>query len=666
MTTPLADLFPPATTPLRSRANRTPSRVPPCVPPLVLFVLALTVRLWHLRSESLWLDEGYTLLFSRMHFPQLILVGGAHEHPPLYYIVVHALLALHDSPFVPRYVSAVAGALCIVAVYLLGERLMNRAAGTIAGLFALISPFQVWYSQDGRAYELASLFVLLSYLLAWRCREQPSRAAVVGYGLTTALALYTEYTVLFVLVPQILLLHSARRPSRRALVTGAIIAALLFVPWVGTVALDAKSIAGSYWIPPPSADAVASTWLQFLLVRTPCPSPPCTGSQVPLPFLAGNEVLIVAIIIALIAATGLTAWMKGRLVPLMLSAWALTPFILVLIIATKWSLYLDRVFLDASFAVYLLLGGLISLTLRRTWSLVPGAALGLGLLAVAGGANVLMWQNAVNPDWKTPARDLAAAWRPGEGVAYVPGVLAQVVTAYTPSRWRHRHTLTLWYHAYLDVPGWQRFATLTDDQLRSRQLARFARGRTRVWLVSEDYVGLNDTRRWFETHGFYCALSQIYTGDTRIELWSRLSVPTIGPTALPWSSTGWSTEGTVTTTAIALTERGTASAQRSFDLRPEHAYSVNVNYLGMPPANPAINVQVYDARGNLISGYVDRFGRYLTGYPRTEWYDLPADGAWLSEPFGFISPPGAARATITLSNGWGTSEWRNIAVYMSR
>jgi hypothetical protein len=63
---------------------------------------------------------------------------------------------------------------------------------------------------------------------------------------------------------------------------------------------------------------------------------------------------------------------------------------------------------------------------------------------------------------------------------------------------------------------------------------------------------------------------------------------------------------------------------------------------------------------------ISRFGRLLDTFPRTEWYHLPVNGAWLTQPFGFVAPPGAVRATLRVQNLWGTCYWRHLAVYRQR
>jgi hypothetical protein len=90
-------------------------------------------------------------------------------------------------------------------------------------------------------------------------------------------------------------------------------------------------------------------------------------------------------------------------------------------------------------------------------------------------------------------------------------------------------------------------------------------------------------------------------------------------------------------------------------VRQGSAYSVNVEYRGIPPAYPQISLTVRDAAG-----------RTLAVYPRTQWYSWPVTGIWQSQPFGFVAPPGAEQATLQLGTLWGLSSWRHIVVYRER
>lgn len=652
-----------------------------------LALVALALRLYQIGNESLWLDEAYTLLFSGLPLDRLFTVGGAHEHPPFYYLIVHFLLNLWNSPVAPRLVSAVAGSLSVLVMYALGAKLFGRLAGLMAAGLLAVAPFHVWYGQEARAYELAGLFVLLSYLCLFEALDRPRRAVWVAYAASMALALYSEYTTVFVLVPQLLLMLRARRAEQmRSLLFAWLGAAAAFAPWFVTVVFDASSIAGNYWIPSPSWDSVAGTALEFLGLRTPCPSPPCSGSEATFPIVYGNEGAVAAAVILAAAILLVLAIVRRRLTLGVLTVWLILPFVLVLLIAMKRSLYLDRVFLDATFPLYLLLGAAIArLTRHRVGAGVAVTTIAILMIPAIGNTR-LVYANPTKPDWRSAARDFSLAYRPGQAVVFNPGTLRTLLAAYLPGGWHATQERPIWYHSYLDVPGWQqRYATLVrtdtsdervdlqkrliklDNDLRNRELADIAPER-QAWLITEDYAGFNDTRRWFVTHGFHLLLSEIYFNDSRIELWDHGLPRDIGPAAMVDDGFGpsWRRSGNVRTTGGIARERGRSSMERSFPVREGATYVANVEYRGYPPAYPLVAVRTYDRNGRAVGSMTDRFGRLLDSFPRTEWYDLPVNGVWLSEPFGFVAPPGAVRATFTLQTLRGECDWRHIEVYRER
>jgi mannosyltransferase len=633
-----------------------------------LGLFALAIRLFGINHESLWLDEGYTLLFSRLPLPQLFIVGGAHEHPPLYYLVVHAVLSIHHAFLVPRIVSAVAGSLAVVALGLLGARLFTKETGLIAASLLAISPLHVWYGQDGRAYELAGLFVLLSYLTLVEAVHRPRRWVWIAFVLATLGALYTEYTTVLVLVPQALFWQEARRTdSVRSLLLSWFGVFLGFAPWLGVLAQDAASISTSYWIPTPTLDAVVTTILEFVGAVTPCTSPPCFGSSAGVPILAGHHVEVAMGAVGLVAVAALIAARQRSLRLILLLTWLIVPFAVVLLLAVRRSLYLDRVFLDATFPLYLLLAAsAVAAWTKRTLKPILAPILIVAVLSIANLPAV--YGTDGRPDWRPLAHDLGSAYRTGQAVIFYPGVVRPLVAAYLPGGWHATSDRSMWTRTYSDVPGFQakfppvhspfvqvRYAA--EAELRNWEMTKFTRGIRQVWLVTLDYSGETDTRRWLGTHGFHLLLSESYQlGGNRIELWDRGMPAELGPAVIPPGfGSGWSRVGSVTVHGGQATERGNAQLVRSFAVQPGDAYSANIEYRGMPPSRNYASIDAFDRNGKL-----------LESFPHTKWYDLPVNGVWISQPLGFVAPPGAARAILRLHTFRGEGSWRNVAVYRER
>ena len=639
-------------------------RVPPAAIGLGLGVLALALRLSTINHEALWLDEGYTLLFSGLPFPQLLTVGGAHEHPPLYYLIVHFLRSVDNWYLMPRLVSAVAGSLVVVAVFFLAGYLYGRTAGILAASFVAIAPIHVWYGQDGRGYEIATLAVVLSYLTLFHALDEGRRWWAL-YSVATAACLYSEYTTAFALVPQLFLAVRAYRCGRlRPLLLSWGAAALLFAPWIGVLVGNASQVVSSYWIPHPTFSTLATTTMEFLGLLTPCPEDPCQGVLAPIPGLTTAVTTLTTMLIVAVLLLTVIAVVRGKDRAYTLALWLWLPFAIVIILAYRRPLYIDRIFLDDTPALYILVAaGLTWLGshLRAAYSLI----LPIVLVSSLSLANIA--QAHSNPDWRSAARDFASAYRPGQSVIFYPGVTASIVHAYLPG-WHATYERPLWYRTYLDVPGWQkRYANTADPRLRVMQIRAAAAHGSAVWLLAQDYTGLNRARHWFVAHNYQLVLSEMYENDTRIELWSRKGPAALGKTVLsPGFKTGWTKFGKAAINGATLRLNGRAEAQRHFRVVPGATYFVNVAYRAFPPSSPSIQVFLRDAQGRPVATYDDRYGRLMDAFPRTQWYDLPVSGVWLKQPFGFVAPPGAARATIVIKNRWGQVDWRSVGVYRER
>jgi hypothetical protein len=530
--------------------------------------------------------------------------------------------------------------------------MLSVRTGVLASVLVAVSPLAIWYSQDGRAYALASLLVVGSYLLLLRALELRSPGAWVLYSLCTLACLYTEYTTVFALAPQILFLTRARRPLVLAW-AGVFVG---YLPWLWVLLPNTAAVAGDYWIPSPTPATIMATSLGFLGLVTPCPSPPCSGVSIP------GVARLTTVLVVLLAAglLAIVAWtIRDRSFPrLVLVAWALVPFAIILALSPFRSLYVDRAFVDSlpPFAL-VMAAGLLALP-RPVGSI-------LAVLVLAGNiaTSTLLFTTHSNPDWRSLSRDLATAYRRGDAVMFNPGVLRSLVGAYLPADWNPTRVRALWSRSYVDVPGWQQHyprADRTDQEtrlyvervLRNRQMQAVARGERNVWLLSLDYPGLNDTRRWLIGHGYQIRLSVLYDGDSRLELWSKGSPEAAGPAVLPpgWRN-GWTIGKPARIYHGVVYEPAGAVISRAFAVQPGTLYTAQVRDR-VASGFPDLSVDIYN-----------RSGRLLTTFPRTKWYGFVANDVWLSEPFGFIAPPGAATARITASTKWGAVSWQTIAVY---
>ncbi len=210
---------------------------------ILLFALALGLRLFHLDHQSLWHDEAFTILVARKDFGAMVYdLVADFNHPPLHYVVVHFVFRLlGESVFVARLPSAIVGAAAVPLLFLLGRRLYDARTGLLAAALLLVSQQALVLSQTARGYSQLLFFALaaeLAFLIALRERK----AMAWWWAVVCAtLALYSHFYAVFVLAGCLgFLLWAYPRYSLRPAWTigGIALAAALALPWLASGVLE--------------------------------------------------------------------------------------------------------------------------------------------------------------------------------------------------------------------------------------------------------------------------------------------------------------------------------------------------------------------------------------------------------------------------------------------
>ena len=171
-------------------------------------LLAAAVRLPTLAQQSFWLDEGYTVRLMRLTLRSMLsTIPGTESTPPLYYVLAWAWTRVFGlTEYGLRSLSALAGIATVPLVYATARRLAGPRAGVIAGALLAVSPLMIWFSQEARAYALATLLAALTLLCAVCYLDEGRRGWLAGWALAAALGLATHYFVAFVVAPEAALL----------------------------------------------------------------------------------------------------------------------------------------------------------------------------------------------------------------------------------------------------------------------------------------------------------------------------------------------------------------------------------------------------------------------------------------------------------------------------
>lgn len=227
-----------------------------------LLLLGLALRVQRLDFQPLWWDEGYSVWFATHPIGDMLALTAQDIHPPLYYALLHAWIALLGPTPIPlRLFSVVVSLPGIALAYVAARRLLPRtraitaAPALVAALLVAFNPFHLYYSQEIRMYGLVGTLAL-AYLVSaapWLRAPTTASAAVsrpgVGMGrlltlvLTTLALAYTQYyalllplgATLLVLARRVMPRGAASRsatPGPAPFIAAHLAAALFYAPWV--------------------------------------------------------------------------------------------------------------------------------------------------------------------------------------------------------------------------------------------------------------------------------------------------------------------------------------------------------------------------------------------------------------------------------------------------
>lgn len=346
---------------------------------LGVIALALALRLPFVGARSLWFDEAFS--WRLIHFfpsGEFFTRAAADVHPILYYVLlwawvlpVRAFAAARGNAFEPevtlvwmRLFSVFLSVLTVAGMTVAGRILFRSAwTGTVAGLLAAVSAFQVQYAWEARMYTLGT--ALLPFALASLVRAVHAPTARRAWrsslrlGVILGALLHVHYYALFSWAAVggaklLFFLRAMRRgvvpvlraPQFRAAETGFWLSALLFLPWVPVFLQQVQRVEQSYWIPRFSAWSVPYTITRIFWGGV---------SDIPPQWAAAASVAALLVV--------LVPLLRGRTFGDVVAACAfVVPLALAVAVSLRpRSVYVDRYFIFASLGLLLLVARLLSL-----------------------------------------------------------------------------------------------------------------------------------------------------------------------------------------------------------------------------------------------------------------------------------------------------------------
>ncbi|WP_454885701.1 glycosyltransferase family 39 protein [Sphingomonas oryzagri] len=392
----------------------------PCVIAILAGIVGIALRIVHIGSYPLWLDEAYSAFAARQDFNFLWHVVPQYEtHPPFYYSLLHVWRSVFGGSVLSLRLPGLICGIAVIPVIAWAGAALGRIGGfdrtgriwmaSAAATFAALQPLGIAMSHQVRPYPVmmlvyAAAIVALLELAIARPRQSLPRRWLALFFVTQAMMfwLHTLGALYGLALGLAVLLLVLRRNLSRAdwawLLIGELLVGIVYFP-AFLIALQQQRT----WS--------QSTWLKF----DPAGVPLTLGFI----YMTWNRwtrliavIGIVAGAIVLIRRRG--GWRAGFALLLL----ALLPTALSLLLSVvKTPVFLDRTLSPVALAGFVLMSAAFGPNPR--WRL---AASSLAFYALVSSVNVDLFIMKERPtqDWYATVEWLAPRVRPGDVVWAYP------------------------------------------------------------------------------------------------------------------------------------------------------------------------------------------------------------------------------------------------------
>lgn len=316
--------------------------------------LALFLRVISIQGRGLTYDDAFSILLSQQTFSNIISGTAADTMPPLYYFCLHIWMGFGHQVWFIRVLNVIINLGTIGFLYGVVKSLWGRPAGLWAGLFAAISPLQIYHAQDIRMYALLAftqMGYLFFFLKIWKkgTDQALSRWMWVGLVFFGVSALYTHnLAILLLAAPNLVLIIRREWKVFFRLVAAQLVIVIAALPWLLVLPGQIAKVQRAFWTPKPGLIEILQSIIFF-------------HASLPLPvILMAVAVILSAQVVALLILTLVKQSQRDPGILLLVCATLLPPILLFIISYAMRPVYVTRAFITSSLAYDGLLGWMVT------------------------------------------------------------------------------------------------------------------------------------------------------------------------------------------------------------------------------------------------------------------------------------------------------------------
>jgi len=122
-----------------------------------VFLVGIILRILFIDSREIAYDDAFSFFLARQPIDTIISGTAADTMPPLYYFLLHFWMKISHKLWYLRLLNICINLFTAIFVYKLTKDLFNSKAAIFSTFLFLISPFQIYHSQELRMYSLLLL-----------------------------------------------------------------------------------------------------------------------------------------------------------------------------------------------------------------------------------------------------------------------------------------------------------------------------------------------------------------------------------------------------------------------------------------------------------------------------------------------------------------------------
>ena len=161
---------------------------------LLILLLAFLLRVSGVTNRSLWYDEAVEFMSANVQFGKLFeMITTVNFQPPLFTMMLYGWLKIGGEPVWLRLLPILISMLTLVGVMKLGQLILGRTAGWLAGFIVATLPTEIYYAQDLGEYALAVCTLTWSLFFLYLAQKRQFWPYWIAWGLFATLSIFSHY-----------------------------------------------------------------------------------------------------------------------------------------------------------------------------------------------------------------------------------------------------------------------------------------------------------------------------------------------------------------------------------------------------------------------------------------------------------------------------------------